>query len=133
MLRSIKLVRPIKCTNILRQQKFNYSIINQNRVLKNPDKLQTITWYAMINIYKLGEYKPTASNHNIMCDKCHKTRLNEHVNWQSFDLCLNCAQCVTEQMNSKFIKPELLKHIRVNKIARNPYRSVTKMMQSQFV
>ena len=61
------------------------------------------------NIYFLGKYYNPASSHYpyqnsvVSCDRCHRTNILVAIGWESYDLCLSCA----DDMSKLFLKPKI--------------------------
>lgn len=59
------------------------------------------------NIYFLGKYyNPASSHYNLQnsvvtCDRCHRTNIPVAIGWETYDLCLSCA----DDMSKLFSKP----------------------------
>ena len=108
---------------------------------------QIVTPEIIANISKFGTYYNPASNHygkevNVICDKCKKNGLNVCIGWQTFDLCLKCAeevsrpiikpnpQIYTLMMQSQFREPQVVSMMLQSQFRDND--NLTFMMQNQF-
>jgi hypothetical protein len=61
------------------------------------------------NICLFGQYYNPAEKHygkecDVICDKCFRHDLDVAIGWETYDLCLKCAQSVNKSLN-KHIEP----------------------------
>lgn len=82
---------------------------------------------TMLQIYLNGTYYNPASKHygtsnnSVICDRCHKNGLDICIGWSSYDLCLDCVQIISDQINNE------------NRLQRVDDRDIkTRMLQSQY-
>lgn len=70
-----------------------------------------LSWEMTINILKNGTFYFPASKHydnqtvNVVCDRCHKIKLDVCIGYDLYDLCLPCVQEISNQYNFSVINP----------------------------
>jgi hypothetical protein len=92
---------------------------------------------TMINICKYGKYYNPASNHyggsskNVVCDRCHKNRLDICIGWKLYDLCFKCNEEINTEIKNKLDSRYIITktNMEQNQFAHN---YMTLMMQDQF-
>ena len=95
---------------------------------------QVITSDILANIAYHGKYYNPASNHygsettNVTCDKCRKNQLKTCIGWKEYDLCLPCADEITQTTSKP--KPIMVTLMLQNQFKPKP--PATLMMQNQF-
>uniref|UniRef100_A0A6C0C6L4 Uncharacterized protein n=1 Tax=viral metagenome TaxID=1070528 RepID=A0A6C0C6L4_9ZZZZ len=61
------------------------------------------------NICLYGTYYNPAEKHygkecDVICDKCFRHNLDVSIGWQTYDLCLKCAQSVNRYLNKPVVE-----------------------------
>lgn len=97
---------------------------------------------TMMKIYKYGTYYNPATKHykdsvNITCDKCSRSNLNVAIGLESYDMCLECINEISNmqrEFTTSGIQTQMMQNkfsVRTN-MEQNQFDVRTNMMQNQF-
>lgn len=90
---------------------------------------------CLYGIYYNPAEKHYAKECDVICDKCFRHNLDVSIGWETYDLCLKCAQSINKYLNKPVVdddkKPEIQTKMMQEIFESNKVKRM--MMQRQFI